>query len=253
VRTPFFETANGKLFMGDCLEILPEVPTGSVDMILCDLPYGTTDCAWDKRIDMARLWAEYRRVAKTNAAVVLTAQQPFATDLINASRKWFRYEIVWEKAIALGFFNAGKMPLRAHENILVFYRALPTYNPQMTEGKPYRKQASKGKVAKIYRSGTHTAKENKGTRYPRSVQRWTQERRTGHPTEKPQAMFEWLIRTFTYPRETVLDNCMGGGTTAAACEAVGRRWIGIEMLEEYCEMTRGRLEQADVRSLDAKA
>jgi site-specific DNA-methyltransferase (adenine-specific) len=215
-------------------------------MILCDLPYGTTACAWDKRIDMDRLWAEYRRVAKPNAAVVLTAQQPFATDLINASRKWFRYEIVWEKAIALGFFNAKKMPLRAHENILVFYRALPTYNPQMTAGKPYKKRALTNLGTAIYRTKTPMASDNKGTRYPRSVQRWAQERRTGHPTEKPQAMFEWLIRTYTYPRETVLDNCMGGGTTAAACEATGRRWIGIEMSEEYCEMTRKRIMDAQM-------
>jgi site-specific DNA-methyltransferase (adenine-specific) len=243
VRTPFFETARGKLFMGDCLEILPEVPTGNVDMILCDLPYGTTDCAWDKRVDMDRLWTEYRRVAKPNAAVVLTAQQPFATDLINASRKWFRYEIIWEKTIALGFLNARKMPMRAHENILVFYCALPTYNPQMTEGKPYRKRGSGSKAAKIYHSATQVAKDNKGTRYPRSVQRWAQERRTGHPTEKPQAMFEWLIRTYTYPRELVLDNCVGSGTTAVACEAAGRRWIGIEMSEEYCEMTRKRITE----------
>jgi site-specific DNA-methyltransferase (adenine-specific) len=210
-------------------------------MVLCDVPYGTTDCAWDKRVDIDRLWAEYRRVAKPNAAIVLTAQQPFATDLINASREWFRYEIIWEKTISLGFLNARKMPLRAHENILVFYRALPTYNPQMVEGKPYKKRASAAKAAEIYHAATQVAKENKGTRYPRSVQRWSQERRTGRPTEKPQAMFEWLIRTYTYPRELVLDNCIGSGTTAAACEAAGRRWIGIEMGEEYCEMARERM------------
>jgi len=238
----FYETQNGKLYKGDCLEIMPDIPTGSVDMILCDLPYGTTDCAWDIRIDMTRLWAEYRRVAKPNAAIVLTAQQPFATDLINAARKWFRYEVIWEKSIALGFLNAKKMPLRAHENILVFYRALPTYNPQMTAGRPYKKRAGETGTV-IYRKRQQITNENHGTRYPRSVQRWAQERRSKHPTEKPQAMVEWLINTYTYPGEMVLDNCIGGGTTAAACEATGRRWIGIEMDEGHCRMAVERLKK----------
>ena len=241
MRTPFFETERGKLYLGDCLEIMPEIPTGSIDMILCDLPYGITACEWDKRIDMDRLWTEYRRAARPNAAVVLTAQQPFATDLINAARKWFRYEIIWEKSIALGFLNAKKMPLRAHENILVFYRALPTYNPQMTPGRPYVKRADTKLGAEIYRHTPHVESNNKGTRYPRSVQKWAQEQRKGHPTAKPQAMFEWLIQTYTYPRETVLDNCMGSGTTAAACEATGRKWIGIEMDEAFCKVAKDRL------------
>jgi site-specific DNA-methyltransferase (adenine-specific) len=241
MQQTFFETERGKLYQGDCLEIMPQIPTGSVDMILCDLPYGTTACEWDKRIDMDRLWAEYRRLAKPNGAIVLTAQQPFATDLINAARKWFRYEIIWEKSLALGFLNAKKMPLRAHENILVFYRALPTYNPQMTAGKPYKKgPSSTGTV--LYRRKKSLPTDNKdGLRYPRSVQKWTQEQHKGHPTAKPQAMFEWLINTYTYPRETVLDNCMGSGTTAAACEATGRRWIGIEMDKGFCDVTRERL------------
>ncbi|MDR1917231.1 MAG: site-specific DNA-methyltransferase [Synergistaceae bacterium] len=244
IQAPFFTTKNGQLYLGDCLEIMPEIPTGSVDMILCDLPYGIADCKWDKRIDMDQLWAEYRRVCKSNAAIVLTAQRPFATDLINAARKWFRYEIIWEKSMALGFFNAKKMPLRAHENILVFYRNLPTYNPQMTEGTPYKRNGQ-GRVPSVYRACDRIFADNKGTRYPRSVQRWAQELQNRHPTAKPQAMFEWLIRTYTYPRETVLDNCVGGGTTAVAAEKLGRRWLAIEKEAEYCEITKRRLEELE--------
>ena len=160
--------------------------TGSIDMILCDLPYGTTDCDWDICIDLDRLWAEYRRIAKPNAAIVLTAQQPFATDLINAARRWFRYEIIWEKNNALGFLSAKKMPLRAHENILVFYRALPTYNPQMGRGNPYRHSAPSphSKGTPLYRPTGKVASVNAGTRYPRSVQFWPQEHHGEHPIEK---------------------------------------------------------------------
>ena len=243
----YFETENGVLYHGDCLDILPTIPDGSVDMILCDLPYGTTDCKWDVLIPMAPLWENYRRIVKQNGAIVLTAQQPFATDLINAARKWFRYELVWEKAKALGFLNAKRMPLRAHENILVFYRRLPRYTPQFAEGKPYKNSASRAKTKVYGHAKGREATVNTGTRYPRSVLRFAQEGRTGHPTEKPQALFEWLIRTYTQPGETVLDNCMGSGTTAAACEAASRRWIGIEMSEEYCGMIRERLHEQGVK------
>ena len=128
---PFFRTSLGTLLQGDCLEIMPAMRPGIFDLILCDLPYGITDLEWDKRISMEPLWREYWRLLKPNGTVVLTAQQPFATDLIQAARKFFRYELIWEKSCALGFLNAKKMPLRAHENLLVFYRALPVYNPQM--------------------------------------------------------------------------------------------------------------------------
>lgn len=133
---PFFRTSLGTLLQGDCLEIMPAMRPGIFDLILCDLPYGITDLEWDKRIPMEPLWREYWRLLKPNGTVVLTAQQPFATDLIQAARKFFRYELIWEKTCALGFLNAKKMPLRAHENLLVFYRALPVYNPQMVPGAP---------------------------------------------------------------------------------------------------------------------
>lgn len=241
----FFKTLNGILHQGDCLDIMPTIPDGSVDMILCDLPYGTTNCEWDSLIPMAPLWEEYRRLIKRNGAIVLTAQQPFATDLINAARPWFRYEIIWEKAKALGFFNANKMPLRAHENVLVFYRHLPSYTPQFTEGKPYGMKGTARTGGSLYHEvKKRIATINKGTRYPRSVLRFPQEGRTKHPTEKPQALFEWLVKTYTLPGQTILDNCIGSGTTAAACEATGRRWIGVERSEDFCKIAVKRLTGA---------
>lgn len=244
------ETNLGKLFCGNCMEELPKLLTGSVDMILCDLPYGTTDCTWDEKIPLHPLWLEWARVLKENGAVVLTAQQPFATELVYSAPRTmrFRYELIWEKSKALGFLNANKMPLRAHENILVFYRKLPRYFPQMTEGKPYKASNSNKNTAIYSRFKRLPGGDNSGTRYPRSVLRFPQEGQTQHPTEKPQALFEWLIKTYTTPGELVLDSCMGSGTTAAAGEATGRRWIGTELSEEFCEMARKRLEAiADVR------
>lgn len=242
----YFKSELGHLYHGDCMEHFGKILNGSVDMVLCDLPYGITDCKWDIKIPLAPLWREWGRVVKENGAVVLTAQQPFATELIVSSGRMFkfRYELIWEKAKALGFLNARKMPLRAHENILVFYRHLPTYIPQMAEGKPY-KSKDNGKHTSLYaKYKPFVSAENPGKRYPRSVLRFPQEGKTSHPTEKPQAMFEWLIRTYTRPSDVVLDNCMGSGTTAAACEATGRRWIGMELSEEFCRMTKERIEKA---------
>lgn len=239
----FFKTGLGKLIHGDCLIELPKLLTGSADMILCDLPYGITDCLWDKKIPLKPLWREWSRVLKENGALVLTAQQPFATELVYSAPRSlrFRYELIWEKSKALGFLNANKMPLRAHENILVFYRKLPRYFPQMAEGKPY-KAGNGNRNTAIYSSFNSGVKnDNHGTRYPRSVLRFPQEGQTKHPTEKPQALFEWLIKTYTAAGDVVLDSCMGSGTTAAACEATGRHWIGMEMSEEYCNMAKDRL------------
>lgn len=240
----FLETKFGKLYHGDCMELFNIVATSSIDMILCDLPYGITDCAWDKKIPLKPLWAEWARVLKENGAVVLTAQQPFAMELVYSAPRTlrFRYELIWEKSKPLGFLNANRMPLRAHENILVFYRKLPKYFPQMTEGKPY-KASNSNRHTTIYRQfGSGVKKDNHGTRHPRSVLRFPQEGQTKHPTEKPQALFEWLIKTYTATGDVVLDNCMGSGTTAAACEATGRRWIGMEQSKEYCEMLQKRLK-----------
>ena len=223
------------------MEIMQTIPDGSVDMILCDLPYGTTNHKWDKCLPLGYLWQHYWRIARENAAVVLTAQQPFANKLVTTAQKYFRYELIWEKSVALGFLNARKMPLRAHENILVFYRKLPKYRPQMTHGKPYHK---KGSGKRLYVNGsayTDVGKDNEGLRYPRSVLRFSKGEVAGHPTEKPLALFEWLVRTYTDEGDLVLDNCIGSGTTAVACERNGRRWIGMEKEEKYYVMAKERL------------
>ena len=244
----YFKTELGRLYHGDCMEHFISILNGSVDMVLCDLPYGTTDCKWDVKIPLAPLWREWGRMVRENGAVVLTAQQPFATELIVSSGRIFkfRYELIWEKAKALGFLNANKMPLRADENILVFYRHLPVYMPQMTQGTPYRSKDN-GKHTVIYgKFRGQKSEDNTGTRYPRSVLRFPQEGRTKHPTEKPQALFEWLVRTYTRPGDIVMDNCMGSGTTAAACEATARRWIGMEVSEKFCRMTKERIEKLNI-------
>ncbi len=223
------------------MEAMETIADESVDMILCDLPYGTTNHSWDKCLPLGLLWRHYWRIAKESAAVVLTAQQPFANSLVATARKYFRYELIWEKPVALGFLNAKKMPLRAHENILVFYKRLPKYRPQMTPGKPYHKKASGQRRYVNGSAYTEIAKVNEGLRYPRSVLRFAKGDVAGHPTEKPLALFEWLVRTYTDEGDLVLDNCVGSGTTAVACEMNGRRWIGIEKEEKYYEMAKERL------------
>lgn len=243
-QAPFFKTKNGTLYMGDCLDVLSEIPDGSVDMVLCDLPYGTTNFKWDKKLPFGRLWAEYSRLIREHGAIALTAQQPFATDLIVTGRKLFRYELIWEKPLACGFLNANRMPLRAHENILIFYKKLPVYHPQMTPGTSYyKKGGGDGSVyGRTYRIQEH---RNTGQRYPRSVLRFANvnARNHGHPTEKPLELFEWLIRTYTNGGDLVLDNCLGSGTTAVAAERQNRRWLGIEKELEYCEIAKRRLEE----------
>jgi site-specific DNA-methyltransferase (adenine-specific) len=239
----FYETAYGKLYLGDCLEVLPDIPAAGIDMILCDLPYGTTNHKWDKKLPLGRLWHEYVRVIKDHGVIALTAQQVFATDLISAGRKYFRYELIWEKGLAVGFLNANKMPLRAHENILIFYKKLPTYHPQMTEGKAYIKRSA-GELHIYGRTRKSPGRTNTGQRYPRSVLHFKSANgRHGHPTEKPLELFEWLIRSYTDEGDLVLDNCIGSGTTAVAAERLKRRWLAIEKEPEYCAIAKRRLEE----------
>lgn len=244
MNKPYFNTHLGNLYCGDCLELLPTVPGGTIDMILCDLPYGTTGFKWDKKLPFGRLWFEYMRVIKERGVIALTAQQAFATDLINIGRKFFRYELIWEKGLAVGYLNANKMPLRAHENILIFYKKLPVYHPQMVLGKPYKKKrtGTKSVYGKIHKE---SARNNEGWRYPRSVLQFASANagNHGHPTEKPLALFEWLIRTYTDEGGVVLDNCVGSGTTAVAAEKLNRRWIAIEKETEYCSIAQRRLEE----------
>lgn len=228
------------LYEGDCLEIMPTLQD-KVDMILCDLPYGTTQNAWDSVIPLDRLWQEYRRLIKDNGAIVLTAQTPFDKVLGCSNLPWLRYEWIWEKDQGTGHLNANKMPLKIHENVLLFYQEMPTYNPQMERGKPYtqkRKPLNDSGTNYGYVQRTHTI--NKGQRYPQTIKRFARE--TGlHPTQKPVALFEYLIRTYTNYGDTILDNCAGSGTAGVAAENLGRNSIMIERDPKYCDIIRKRM------------
>lgn len=219
------------LLYGNCEDLLQTLPDNSVDMICCDLPFGTTNCKWDTPIDLPILWRQYKRIVKENAAIVLFAQTPFDKVLGCSNLRWLRYELIWEKSHPTGHLNANKMPMKAHENILVFYKKLPTYNPQKTQGHTRKTAVKRADGCQIY--GTQTFEELKydsTERHPRSVLRFPSDKQTNnlHPTQKPQALIEWLIKTYSNSGETILDNCMGSGTTGAACAVTNRRFIGIE-------------------------
>ena len=231
------------LMNADCLQAMCVIPDGSVDMILCDLPYGTTQNKWDSVIPFEPLWREYWRVLKPNGAVVLTAQPPFDKVLGSSQVKFLKYEWIWEKYQGTGHLNAKKQPMKCHENVLVFYREQCTYNPQVSEGKPYT-QAS-GRASKNYGSQRQVVTENKGERYPRSVLKIAHDKDLKvHPTQKPVALMEYLIRTYTDEGETVLDNCMGSGTTGVACKNTRRNFIGIERDPEYFRIASDRIAAA---------
>jgi len=223
------------------------IPDNAVDMILCDLPYGTTQCKWDSVIPFEPLWEEYNRVCKRNAAMIFTAAQPFTSTLVTSNIKNFKYTWVWEKSKASGHLNAKRMPMRAHEDICVFYRKPPVYNPQMTQGQPYHKGTWQAKnTPDVW--GEQRDYENKndtGLRYPRTVQYFRTAESEGklHPTQKPQALFEYLIRTYSQEGDVVLDSCIGSGTTAIAALSTGRKYIGIELEQKYFEITNDRIEQ----------
>ena len=237
-----------RIHNGDCLQLMKEIPAKSVDMILCDLPYGTTQNKWDSVIPLDLLWAEYERVIKDNGAIVLFGAQPFTSELVMSNPKLFRYSLVWEKNKSTGFLNANKMPLRIHEDILVFYKKLPTYNPQKTTG---HKPANR--YTKHTSDGTNYGKTKKGIkgggqtdRHPTSVLKFPVMNNDNdskfHPTQKPVPLYEWLIQSYTNEGETVLDNCSGAGTLAFACLNQNRNFICIEQNEEYYEESVKRLE-----------
>ena len=236
-----------KIHFGDCLELMPLIADKTIDMILCDLPYGTTQNKWDSIIDLPKLWSEYKRVIKDNGAIVLTAQTPFDKVLGCSNLEMLKYELIWEKSKATGFLNAKKIPLKAHENILIFYKQQPTYNPQMTKGEPY----NKGFIKAQNGNGTYGNFDAKlrlnesGDRFPRSVFYFKTSEAEGkviHPTQKPIALFEYLIKTYTNEGETVLDNCIGSGTTAIACKNTNRNFIGIEKGQEYFDLATKRID-----------
>jgi DNA modification methylase len=241
-----------RILHGDCLELLADLQDKSVDMILTDPPYGTTNCKWDTVVDLAELWKHYKRVIKDNGAILMFAQAPFDKVLASSNLKLFRYEWIWEKTEATGHLNAKKMPLKAHENILVFYKNLPTYNPQMSVGhKPVNsftrrpevnnKTPVYGKVSKTISGGGSTE------RYPRSVLRFAKDKQKtkgtdfAHPTQKPLALCEYLIKTYTNPDDVVLDTFAGSGTTGLAAKNTNRNYILIEKEELWYNKCLKRL------------
>jgi site-specific DNA-methyltransferase (adenine-specific) len=236
-----------KIICGETINEMSKLPSKSIDMILCDLPYGTTQCKWDSVIPFDMLWKEYTRIIKDNGAIVLTASQPFTSNLVMSNPKLFRYSLVWEKSKSTGYLNSKKMPMRSHEDILVFYKNLPTYNPQMVDGDPY----DKGKAHRptdVYREqkGEIHVKNETGKRYPRSVQYFKTAESEGkvyHPTQKPISLMEWLVKTYSNEGDMVLDNTIGGGTTAIACIRTNRKYIGIDVSEEYINITNQRINE----------
>ncbi len=249
-----------KIIHGDCLEVMGDIPDGSVDMILCDLPYGTTAASWDSVIPFITLWEQYKRITKPNGAIVLFGSQPFSSTLIMSNPSWFKYELIWEKGRASGHVHAKNKPLKAHENILVFSSGTTvhksqsknrmTYNPQMTEGKPYKRIANDSnkngalnhKKSKANIEFVGTLINNEGERYPRSVMLFKNHNVGNfHPTQKPVALLEYLIKTYTNEGETVLDNCIGSGSTAIAAINTNRNFIGIEKDQKYFEIACERI------------
>ena len=229
-----------KLFRGDCLEIMRDIPDKSIDMILCDLPYGKTRNKWDSIISLDKLWEQYNRIIKDNGAISLFAQTPFDKVLGVSNLKMLRYEWIWEKEQGTGFLNAKKMPLKNHENILIFYKKPPIYNPQMKKGKPYTLERNTytvnyGKQVDMVRT------ENTGERYPLTILKFKRDKEKLHPTQKPVALLEYLIKTYTNEGEIVLDNCMGSGSTGVACLNANRKFIGIELDENYYNIACNRI------------
>lgn len=229
-----------RIYNGDCLEGMKRISDKSIDMILCDLPYGTTRNKWDSIIPLDLLWEQYNRIIKDNGAVVLTAQTPFDKVLGVSNLKNLKYEWIWQKQQGTGHLNAKKMPMKNHENVLVFYKKLPTYNPQMRGGKPYKQISGKGSMS--YGRQEIVLTENKGERYPLSCIKFNSDKGL-HPTQKPVELFEYLIKTYTNEGETVLDNCMGSGTTAIAAINTKRNFIGFELDEIYFNLANERIKE----------
>jgi len=237
-----------KIYNQDCLEGMKEIEDGSVDMILCDLPYGTTNNKWDIRLPFEPLWEQFKRITKKNAAICLFSQMPFGAELIMSNKKMFRYEWIWQKTSAVGFLNAYKMPLMAHENILIFYQTLPTYNPQKVQGKPYVRNGN-GNSKNYGKQKNEMVKDHSdGMRMPIDIQKFkisnTTSEKPIHPTQKPTALCEYLIKTYTNENEVVFDTCMGSGTTAIAAINTNRQFIGFELDKEYYEKSLERIEKA---------
>lgn len=240
---------------GDCLELMKQIPDGSVDMILCDLPYGTSACKWDTVIPFEELWAHYKRLIKPNGAIVLFGSEPFTSTLIMSNIQMYKYNWTWLKDNATNFLNKKYQPGKVTEDICVFGKMATSYsklgnmiyNPQMTEGKPYKTTSCvDGKTNAVIRSKiTNIVTENDGTRLPNNVLRFNRDKNKLHPTQKPVALLEYLIKTYTNPGEIVLDNCMGSGSTCVAAVNTGRHYIGFELDPTYFDIACKRLDEAE--------
>lgn len=237
------------LYNGDCLEIMKEIPDKSIDMILCDLPYGTTKNKWDSILPLDLLWIQYERIIKDNACIALFAQTPFDKVLGASNLNLLKYEWIWQKESGTGFLNSKKMPLKIHENILIFYKNPPIYNPQMRKGfKPYSQK--NGRASTNYGSQVNVVTVSNGERYPIDVIVFDRDKNKLHPTQKPVALLEYLIKTYTNEGQTVLDNCMGSGSTGVACVNTNRNFIGIELEKRYFDISKERIENAQKSNIN---
>lgn len=240
-----------KLYYGDCIEVMKGMPDASVDFLFTDLPYGSTRCKWDTPVDLNDFWREANRVVKKNGAKVMFAQTPFDKVLGASNLRQLRYEWIWEKTQATGHFNAKKMPMKAHENLLVFYDKPPVYNPQMTHGhnpvNTYTKYVDTQNRSELYGKANQEIKGGGSTdRFPRSVILGPSDKQTSHlhPTQKPVWLCKYMILTYTDPGQVVLDCCMGSGSIGVACHKTGRQYIGIENDPRWYRVSRERLEES---------
>ena len=243
-----------ELILGNCLKVMPKFADKSIDMILCDLPYGeTARNKWDVCLPFDLLWKEYERIIKDDGAIILFANGMFTAELMTSNKKLWRYNLVWEKTQPTGFLNARRMPLRSHEDICVFYKRLPTYNPQKTTGheRKVSSASSKRNCKKSMNYGEAGLVSYDSTeRYPKSVLTFPKDIQHSalHPTQKPVALLEWLIRSYTNEGDTVLDNCMGSGSTGVACLNTRRRFIGIESDKDYFDVAVRRIRQENAQA-----
>lgn len=234
---------------GDCLEIMKQLPDNSIDMVLCDLPYGTTQNKWDSVIPLDELWGQYCRVVKKNGAIVLTSQGMFTAELMISNPKMFRYKWVWEKSKSTNFLNAKKQPLRKHEDVCVFYRKQPVYHPQMMEGEPYDKGVRKNQLSGSYGDFQPVHVHSDGKRYPTDIVYFKTAESEGevfHPTQKPVELGRYFVRTYTNPGDVVLDNTSGSGSFLVSALLEGRNFIGIEKNENVALFKNGDIDYIEV-------
>ena len=242
-----FENSNFELWQGDCLELMKDIPEKSADCIITDLPYGTTQCKWDTIIPFEPLWKQYNRIIKDNGAIVLFGTEPFSSHLRLSNLKNYKYDWIWDKVKGTGFLNAKRQPMRNHELGSVFYKKQCTYNPQKTYGHKMKKSyRSKDLQTDVYGEMKNDYTYESTERYPRSIQVFSTDTQnlSLHPTQKPVALIEYLIKTYTNDGELVFDSCMGSGTTGVACINTNRRFIGIELDNNYFEIAKERIENA---------